>query len=1261
MVFGFGEAKLDDQDRDVHSDKSLNRKFVNNFVKTSQYTWWNFPAKNLWRQFQLVSNVYFLFNMCISLVPGVSPINPITAILPLIFVLGVAMIKDGYEDVQRHKDDNKWNSAPGLSAKDSKHAGGVVRDGKVCTPVTSRDIQVGDIVKMVRGETVRADTLLLSSSDEAEHTCFIETMQLDGETNAKLRQAAHTRIGQSQRNLTANLNTPEAFKDAKIKVQCVKPGPDLHEWTGSILYDGKTEGLSIEQFLYRGCKITNTAWVYGITLYTGVDTKMQRNNKPKPAKKSKLDFKLNKLILIVFAVQHVIIFLMCGLSVWYQSAQEEKSWYINTYLEEKGGVILFFWRYMTYFILLSFMIPISLFVTIEICKAFQARFMAWDLKMRVYLLDANNERIGTTPVGCQPRTSNLNEQLAIVRYIFSDKTGTLTENRMQFHTGEIGNPERTEQKFSGRNFVDCPPEERAKLGKDTGEISNYLTEKKAEGKSSPPGYTADGGRSNSHAENVLWYMMNLSMCHELSILVPEEEEGSAPPEPTSNSSGPKSYQGASPDEVALAKCSQYNGVEFVARSSSSISISILGTVYEYRIIDTLPFTSKRKMMSIILSGPCVREGGDLVDGPQTCRFCLTKGADTVMIGNAAGGKKVERVGAAEVWKNVSGRRADDWYSNHYHNRLWNELQKLGDLGLRTLVLAYQLLPPGSKFEKWHPRYLEAKKKVQPEEREREMEACWAEMEQDFFVSGATAIEDKLQEKVPQTVEFLLRSGIVVWMLTGDKMETAETIAGTARLVDKATWEILYLSAQVPGKYTDDMNIPKQEREARKQSRSAWICGLQTPKEPRKTGPTAEAFTEGQAVGNGQFLPAALASAIACRERKTKCAVVTDGGTLTVICPPGPSGEQTPQATAAVEAMWKDFTVLAQNVNSGILCRLTPEQKGKIVRVFQITTGQTALAIGDGANDVPMINESFVGVGIMGLEGSQAVLASDYAIPRFKHLKRLLFVHGRYSLYRNSLCILFSFYKNFVLAIIQVYFSMFCGFSGQTLFDSWLLAMQNFAFTSIPPLFVGIFEKDLDEDILETKPALYMPLGEGLYFDMRQNILWFGESIIHSIIVFWLTYSTMVNDDIGGDTGRSNGILMVGALTLSCQICTVLVKLALHIRCWNSVQVWGLLMSFIMFVGFIVLYSRLPITLLLFAGDASFYYAGFYILGDPKYWLWVVFYVVGVIFTIDMPLMYIQRQYYPTLRDTAQRLSMQQHAAARERRVRQQNRGASSNA
>eukprot|EP00759_Apiculatamorpha_spiralis_P023498 PhF_6_TR27177/c0_g2_i1/m.39850/K01530/E3.6.3.1; phospholipid-translocating ATPase len=249
-------------------------KYPDNFIKTSKYNLVTFLPMNLFEQFRKVSNFYFLVNMVFSLVPGVSPVSPLTAIMPLLFVLGVAAAKDGYEDWVRHNSDNQANSIKAHVVR-----GGVLMD------VQSKDVQVGDIIRVDNTEEFRADILLLSSKGN-EGMAFIDTVNLDGETNLKNRRAPE---------ITWDLKSAEQFARTTIQIRCGTPSPSLSNWNGVMVVDGREVAVGIDQFLYRSALLRNTEFVWGVVLYAGVDTKMFRNLAQKPPKFSALDIKLNKL------------------------------------------------------------------------------------------------------------------------------------------------------------------------------------------------------------------------------------------------------------------------------------------------------------------------------------------------------------------------------------------------------------------------------------------------------------------------------------------------------------------------------------------------------------------------------------------------------------------------------------------------------------------------------------------------------------------------------------------------------------------------------------------------------------------------------------------------------------------------------------------------------------------------------------------------------------------------------------------------------
>ena len=1036
--------------------KNKARNYPNNFVQTAKYNLLTFLPLNLFFQFRRVSNFYFLVNMIFALIPGVAPISPYTAVLPLVFVVGVALVKDGYEDYLRHRADARANSIVAHVVRQQA-------DGKYkLVDLPSADVEVGDIIKIQLGEEIRADVLLLSSS-LTECQGFIDTCNLDGETNLKNRKGVEA---------TWSLNTVETLVGSHLELKTGAPDPGLLHWNGMITVHGQETAVGLDQFLYRSAVLRNTDWIWGVVVYAGVDTKMFRNLQEKPPKMSSLDEKLNKLILTVLVFQVSFLVILASLAVAWVG-NNKSHWYALYYLNYQSGFTLWIYRFLSYFILLSYMIPISLFVTIELCKVAQAKLMSYDAGMYEFMNGKWN--------GCIPNTSNLNEQLSQVRFIFSDKTGTLTENVMTYKLGNIHGLPITSGDW------------------DTSR-----------------GYLRQGGDVQKNAD---LYFKALALCHTIQ------------PFDDPHNSGHRIYEGASPDEVALVRCALEHGYILTERTTRSMVLSINDKLVKYEILATLEFTPDRKMMSIVVQDP---------EGRITL---FTKGADSFVIPQMQGGM------------NATGMRGTS-----------DSLRDMATLGLRTLLVCTKELTQ-QEFQSWHNKFIEAGKTLGAN-RSAVVDAVCLEMEKEMLLVGATAIEDKLQDQVPETLRYFLQAGVIVWMLTGDKRETAVTIAATSSLANPQL------------DHVDHIDIGELD-----------MLG----NEAAKLVLDQLKIVEQHIVANDK-----------------KVTFVIDGPALNV----------------AMKHHFDLFLDLSQRVSSAVCCRLTPLQKANVVRMFQQATGATALAIGDGANDVSMIQEGKVGVGIVGLEGAQAALAADYAIPRFKHLRRLCGVHGRYALVRNAICILVSFYKNVLLSLTQFYFAFFTGFSAHSLYDGWLLSFYNVVFTSLPPLFMGIFEKDIDETTLDEKPELFAALGKGAFFDVPIIARWFVEAIVHSLVFFFITYQTNIRLD---HFQTNTDGLMFGTLLISALVITALSKMALHVRYWTWLEAAVFGISVVVYFAFILIYSAITDLF----DNSQFYYSVYLLMSGPKFWLYILLFAGGLLVPVDLTLMFMQKQLAPTARDIAE--------------------------
>ncbi|KAG5485526.1 hypothetical protein LSCM1_07612 [Leishmania martiniquensis] len=481
------------------------------------------------------------------------------------------------------------------------------------------------------------------------------------------------------------------------------------------------------------------------------------------------------------------------------------------------------------------------------------------------------------------------------------------------------------------------------------------------------------------------------------------------------------------------------------------------------------------------------------------------------------------------------------------DKMLRELDVMAQQGLRTLVLGQRYLSE-EEVREWLPIFHNAQCAMQG--RSEKLHEAYALLEKSIDIVGTTAVEDKLQEEVPQTLEFIIQASIVVWMLTGDKRETAVTIAHTSGLVrDGYTDYVCHLDVsdiieeealmQQQKRYEEQRRLqaknggggeasppsesspssasdggdPLRSPEASMETRAPQSASSGTrspqPRSTRTLAGTPDSADEAQnllACKCARIDTQLKAAEDKCDEGREAfgahvVVVVVDGKTLDFIF------EDRDRA--------RRFFLLGNRCRSAVCCRMTPLQKAKVVRMFKRNTSAVVLAIGDGANDVSMIQESSIGVGIMGLEGSQAELASDYALPKFRFLKRLLFVHGRFSVFREAHCIIYSLYKNVILTVGMVAYQFYTGYSGQALIDSWLLAMFSIFFTSLQPLMIGILDKDVEDELAESLPTLYPPLSrELMYFSYPYIIKWLFDGLMQGLLFFFFVmYTVGVRDNL----------------------------------------------------------------------------------------------------------------------------------------------------
>lgn len=1044
--------------------------YYGNHISTTKYNFATFIPKFLFEQFSKYANLFFLFTSIIQQVPHVSPTNRYTTIGTLTIVLLVSAIKEITEDIKRANADKELNNTRVL-----------VLDLATGDFVSKRwiKVQVGDVVKVNNEEPFPADLVLLSSS-EPEGLCYIETANLDGETNLKIKQAkTETAYLVNPRDLVHDLTQTEIISE--------QPNSSLYTYEGN-LHNFRSGGdipLNPDQLLLRGATLRNTQWIHGVVIFTGHETKLMRNATATPIKRTDVERIINLQIIVLFCVLITLALVSSIGNVIKSTVDRDSLSYL--YLQGTSMAKLFFQDILTFWILYSNLVPISLFVTVELIKYYQAFMIGSDLDM--YYEESD------TPTGV--RTSSLVEELGQINYIFSDKTGTLTRNVMEFKSCSIG----------GRCYIDEIPEDGQAQIIDGIEIGFHTFDE----------LRNDLANTSSQQSAIInEFLTLLSTCH---TVIPEVNE----------TTGTIKYQAASPDEGALVDGAAMLGYKFTIRRPKGVTISntITQTDSEYELLNICEFNSTRKRMSAIFRCP---------DGIIRL-FC--KGADTVIL---------ERLSQTE--------------DQPFVDATLRHLEDFAAEGLRTLCIASRIVSE-EEYAAWSRTYYEASTSL--DNRSDKLDAAAELIETDLFLLGATAIEDKLQDGVPETIHTLQNAGIKIWVLTGDRQETAINIGMSCKLL------------------SEDMNLLIINEETKQNTR----LNLQ------------EKLT---AIQEHQF-------DVEDGSLESSLALIIDGHSLAY----------------ALEPDLEDlFIELGSRCKAVICCRVSPLQKALVVKmVKRKKKNSLLLAIGDGANDVSMIQAAHVGVGISGMEGMQAARSADISIGQFKYLKKLLLVHGSWSYQRISNAILYSFYKNMALYMTQFWFVFANGFSGQSIIESWTLTFYNVFFTALPPFVLGVFDQFVSARLLDRYPQLYQLGQQRKFFNVPVFWGWIVNGFYHSAIVFLCSFfifrygntlaSGLVTDN------WSWGTTVYTTCTL-----VALGKAALIVTLWTKFTLIAIPGSFLLWLAWFPLYAIIaPKT------GVSMEYRGVLAATYPSIVFWAMVFGVAVLCLLrDFAWKFFKRAYSP---------------------------------
>ncbi|KAF4556821.1 Phospholipid-translocating P-type ATPase-like protein 2 [Elsinoe fawcettii] len=569
------------------------------------------------------------------------------------------------------------------------------------------------------------------------------------------------------------------------------------------------------------------------------------------------------------------------------------------------------------------------------------------------------------------RTSTIPEDLGRIEYLLSDKTGTLTQNEMELKKVHVGTVSYANEAMD--------------------EVASYVKQAfstsagEAQGLFNPSTTISVGPATGTRTRREIGsrvrdLVLALALCHNVTP-TNEEIDGKVV----------TSYQASSPDEIAIVRWTEQVGLRLLHRDRKTITLQYAKderTVVKVSILNIFPFTSDSKRMGIIVKFITSDSStGDI--------FFLQKGADTVMTSIVA---------------------ANDW--------LDEETGNMAREGLRTLVVGRRPLS-AQQYQSFLAEYTSASLSLSNRDASM-VRVVKTHLEHNLELLGVTGVEDKLQANIKPSLELLRNAGIKIWMLTGDKVETARCVAVSSKLV----------------------------------ARGQYI----------------------HTIANLKRKDAALDALSVLHSQPSACLLI-DGQSLALF----------------LQHHQQAFISLAVTLPTVIACRCSPTQKASIALLIRSHTGRRTACIGDGGNDVSMIQAADVGVGIVGKEGRQASLAADFSITQFSHLTKLLVWHGRNSYKRSAKLAQFVIHRGLIAAVCQTIFSIAARFEPMALYRDWLLVGYATVYTMMP-VFSLTLDRDVDEGLANLYPELYKELTSGRSLSYRTFFVWVAISVYQGLVI-----------------------------------------------------------------------------------------------------------------------------------------------------------------